>query len=67
MRTILTAVLILLSAQLLVADEGMWMLTQLDKLDLEEKGLELKLEEIYHPDNTHKSSLCVRRTTAGLR
>ncbi|MGB2960221.1 MAG: S46 family peptidase [Bacteroidota bacterium] len=59
MRTILTAVLILLSAQMLVADEGMWMLTQLDKLDLEEKGLELKLEEIYHPDNVSITSAIV--------
>ena len=31
------------------AEEGMWLLTQLDQLNLHEKGLELTLEEIYHP------------------
>ncbi len=58
-RTILTAVLVLLSVQVLVAGEGMWMLTQLDRLDLEEKGLELTLEEIYHPDRVSTTSAIV--------
>ncbi|MCK5573515.1 MAG: S46 family peptidase, partial [Bacteroidetes bacterium] len=59
MRPVLCGILILLSAQMLIADEGMWMLTQLDRLDLEEKGLELKLEEIYHPDNVSITSAIV--------
>jgi hypothetical protein len=59
LKTILCAILILLSTQLLVADEGMWMLTQLDRLDLDEKGLELKLEEIYHPDKVSITSAIV--------
>ncbi|MBN1351192.1 S46 family peptidase [candidate division KSB1 bacterium] len=31
------------------ADEGMWLLTQLDQLDLQKKGLKLKVDEIYNP------------------
>ena len=30
-------------------DEGMWLLTQLKKLDLNKKGLKLKIEDVYHP------------------
>ncbi|MCA9734670.1 MAG: S46 family peptidase [Deferribacteres bacterium] len=30
-------------------DEGMWLLTQLKQLDLNKKGLELKVEDVYHP------------------
>ncbi|KAA3614578.1 MAG: S46 family peptidase [Calditrichaeota bacterium] len=30
-------------------DEGMWLLTQLEKLHLNDKGLELKIEDVYHP------------------
>ena len=32
------------------ADEGMWLLTQLDQLKLQEKGLEIPIEAIYSPD-----------------
>lgn len=32
------------------AQEGMWMLTQIDQLDLKEKGLEIPVEEVYNPD-----------------
>jgi hypothetical protein len=31
------------------AQEGMWLLTQLDQLDLEKKGLKIKASEIYSP------------------
>jgi hypothetical protein len=44
-------VFILLIVTLVMADEGMWMLTQLDQLDLDKKGLKIKIAEIYHPDN----------------
>jgi hypothetical protein len=33
-----------------LAEEGMWLLTQLKQLELEKKGLEISVEEIYHPD-----------------
>ena len=40
----------LLSVQLLLADEGMWLLTQIPSLELQKKGLKLTNEDIYHPD-----------------
>jgi len=45
-------VLILLVSGVTIAEEGMWLLTQLDQLDLHEKGLEISLKEIYHPKQT---------------
>lgn len=33
-----------------IAEEGMWLLTQLKQLELEKKGLEISVEDIYHPE-----------------
>lgn len=33
-----------------MAEEGMWLLTQLKQLELEKKGLKIAIEDIYHPD-----------------
>lgn len=33
-----------------LAEEGMWLLTQLKQLELEKKGLAISVEDIYHPD-----------------
>jgi len=33
-----------------LAEEGMWLLTQLNLLELEKKGLKISVEDIYHPD-----------------
>lgn len=46
----LALILSLLFSFSAIADEGMWLLDQLDQLDLNQKGLKIKLEEIYHPD-----------------
>ncbi|MGB3862791.1 MAG: S46 family peptidase, partial [Candidatus Aminicenantaceae bacterium] len=35
-----------------MAEEGMWLLTQLKQLELEKKGLEISVEDIYHPEKT---------------
>jgi len=35
-----------------LADEGMWILNQLKDLDLNKKGLEIKLEDLYSPGKT---------------
>ena len=46
------AIIIFLSLFLvtaLTAEEGMWLLTQLDQLGLTEKGLQIEPDEIYHP------------------
>jgi len=34
------------------AQEGMWMFTQLNKLDLKKKGLQILLDEVYSPDES---------------
>ena len=46
----LCIILILLIAVSAFADEGMWLLSQLEQLKLHEKGLQIPLEAIYHPD-----------------
>ncbi len=33
-----------------VGQEGMWLLTQIDNLNLEEKGLQIETTDIYNPD-----------------
>lgn len=40
----------LLSILPVVAQEGMWMLNQMDQLDLAKKGLKIPVEKIYSPD-----------------
>lgn len=49
-RLMLSAVLITLFTLSAMAEEGMWLLTQLKQLELEKKGLKIKIEDIYHPD-----------------
>ncbi len=48
----LIVIFIVLFSGSVFAEEGMWLLTQLDQLDLKEKGLEIEAEDIYHPDKT---------------
>ena len=48
----LVLVLLLLLSVSALAEEGMWLLTQLDQLDLQKKGLELKPDDIYNPNKT---------------
>ena len=49
MKKILIVILSLFLCTSLVAEEGMWLLTQLNQLGLTEKGLEISVDEIYHP------------------
>jgi len=32
-----------------IADEGMWTMDQIKKLELEKKGLKIPLDEVYNP------------------
>ena len=41
------------------AQEGMWLLNQLDKLDLKEKGLQISTSDIYNPSKPSLSSAVV--------
>ena len=49
-KLIFTLILILMFGFSAIAEEGMWLLSQLDQLNLNKKGLKLTPEEIYHPD-----------------
>ena len=42
-----------------IADEGMWTMDQIDKLDLEKKGLKISLDELYNPEGTSLSDAIV--------
>ena len=50
MKRLLCILMVLLSFQWLLADEGMWLLSQIPSLDLQKQGLELSNEDIYDPD-----------------
>ncbi len=43
---------LLISFTVLHAEEGMWLLDQLDQLKLKEQGLEIDVDDIYHPKKT---------------
>jgi hypothetical protein len=43
-----------------IADEGMWTMDQIDKLDLEKKGLKIPLEEVYNSDGNSLFDAIVR-------
>ncbi len=45
------AVILIFAAGSLFAEEGMWLLTQIEDLPLKEKGLEINVEDIYSTDN----------------
>ena len=49
-----TMILMFLSISSIFAQEGMWMLNQIDNLDLESKGLKIGISDIY---NTQKPAL----------
>ncbi len=51
-RIIIFSLLILVLASAAFADEGMWLLTQLNQLKLEEKGLLIDVKSIYDPGKT---------------
>ncbi|MBE0680266.1 MAG: S46 family peptidase, partial [Bacteroidales bacterium] len=49
-KLFLVLIFCLLAALQAVAQEGMWMLSQIGQLDLPGKGLKIAVEEIYSPD-----------------
>ncbi|MFC1536000.1 S46 family peptidase [Candidatus Neomarinimicrobiota bacterium] len=52
MKRLISLLIIVSISGLAIADEGMWTMDQIDKLDLEKKGLKIPLEEVYNPDGT---------------
>jgi hypothetical protein len=49
-RIFLTVIFIFLSISSILPQEGMWMLNQIENLDLKSKGLEIGVSDIYNPD-----------------
>jgi hypothetical protein len=49
-KFLFTILLSLLVAMVAFAQEGMWLMTQIDDLNLNEKGLKIGTNEIYNPD-----------------
>ena len=49
-KLVLLVMLLTLSLRQGFAEEGMWLLTQIDKLDLKKQGLKIKVSDIYNPD-----------------
>ena len=52
MKKLISFVLILSMVGFAFADEGMWTMDQIDKLNLHKKGLKIPLEEVYNNDGT---------------
>jgi hypothetical protein len=50
MKRIVIILNLLLFVQGLIAEEGMWLLTQIPSLELQKKGLKLKNEDLWNPD-----------------
>jgi hypothetical protein len=48
-RTLIISILCIFTVLSAIAQEGMWMLTQVGQLDLAKKGLKIPVEEIYSP------------------
>ena len=56
--SILISVLLFFSLSVF-AEEGMWLLTQLDLLELEKKGIKISIDDIYHPDKPSLTDVIV--------
>ena len=50
MKKLISLLVIVSISTFAIADEGMWTMDQIDKLDLQKKGLKIPLEEVYNPD-----------------
>ena len=50
MKKLISLLIIISISGFAIADEGMWTMDQIEKLDLEKKGLKIPLDEVYNPD-----------------
>ena len=60
MKKLICLLIIVSISGFAIADEGMWTMDQIDKLDLEKKGLKIPLDEVYNPDGTSLFDAIVR-------
>ncbi len=51
-KTVLILLLAVLLCMSAYAEEGMWLLTQLKQLEIQNKGLKISVEDVYDPDKT---------------
>ena len=59
MRLLLLTLFLLIS-NVLFADEGMWPITEIERIDLNEKGLTIPLEDIYNPGGVSLMNAIIR-------
>jgi len=52
MKKIVSLLIIISMVGFAFADEGMWTMDQIEKLDLNNKGLQIPLDELYNPNGT---------------
>ncbi len=52
MKKLISLLIIVSISGFAIADEGMWTMDQIHKLDLEKKGLKIPLVDVYNPDGT---------------
>ncbi len=50
MKKLISLLIIVSISGFALADEGMWTMDQIDKLDLQKKGLKIPLKEVYNPN-----------------
>ena len=50
MKRLISLLIIVSISGFAIADEGMWTMDQIGKLDLEKRGLKIPLDEVYNPD-----------------
>jgi len=67
-KLLLFLLIFLVTATFSYSQEGMWLLTQIDQLGLEKKGLEIDVSDIYNPDgpSLHKAIVLLGGGTASF-
>jgi len=65
MKKLISLLIIVSIAGIAFADEGMWTMDQLKKLDLDKKGLKIPLDELYNDDGTSLYSAIVQLVSGG--
>lgn len=65
MKKLISLLIIVSMVGVVFADEGMWTMDQIDKLDLNKKGLKIPLDELYNNDGTSLYSAIVQLVSGG--
>ncbi len=57
---LIISIFLMLYSLPLQADEGMWPITEIDRIDLQSKGLTIPIEDIYNPEGISLMQAIVR-------